>query len=204
MKIPFTRPYVGSEEREAVLEALGRDTLGGDGPIGRRVEEQLEAWLEVEHAFLTTSCTHAIEMALIALDVGPGDEVIMPSFNFVSTANAAVLRGATPVFAEIQPGDLNLDPRDVATKLTDRTKAIFVVHYAGVACDMDAFAKLGRDANVAVVEDAAQGIDASYRGQPLGTVGAMGCFSFHETKNLTCGEGGALVTITLSPSAELH
>lgn len=192
--VAFNEPTTGDAEAEAVREALESGTIRGDGPVSQRVEERLEEWLGIDHVFLTTSCTHALEMAMIVLDVGPGDEVIMPSFNFVSSGNAVVLRGATPVFAEIKPDTLNVDPEDVAAKITPRTKAIIPVHYAGVGCDMDALLTLAEEHDVYVVEDAAQGVDAYYDGEPLGTIGDIGCYSFHETKNITCGEGGAFLT----------
>jgi dTDP-4-amino-4,6-dideoxygalactose transaminase len=154
----------------------------------------MEEWLNIDHVFLTTSCTHALEMAMLVLDLGPEDEVIMPSFNFVSSANAVVLRGATPVFAEIRPDTLNVDVEDVASKITPRTKAIVPVHYAGISCRMDALQSLADEHDLYLVEDAAQGVDAYYKGTPLGTLGDIGCYSFHETKNLTCGEGGAFLT----------
>ena len=194
MDIPFNKPYIGEEEREAVAEALGQDVLHGDGPTTERVQSFLEDWLDVQHAFLVTSCTHALEMAMMALDIGLGDEVIMPSFNFVSSANAVVLQGATPVFAEIRPETLNLDPEAVEEKITPDTEAIVPVHYGGVACDMEAFLELGERYDVAIVEDAAQGVDAYYDGQPLGTIGDIGGYSFHDTKNITSGEGGAFLT----------
>ncbi len=203
--IPFNRPYTGPRERQAVADAVQQDVLHGDGPISRRVQQQLRDWLGVRHALLTTSCTHALEMAMIALGVGPGDEVIMPSFTFVSSANAAVLRGARPVFAEIRPGTLNLDPDDTARRITPRTKAIVPVHYAGVACDMDAIMDLARQHDLRVVEDAAQAVDAYHRDRPLGTIGDVGCYSFHDTKNITCGEGGAFLTNddAIAESAEI-
>jgi dTDP-4-amino-4,6-dideoxygalactose transaminase len=192
--VSFNEPTTGAAEADAVREALESGAIRGDGPVSQRVEERLEEWLGIDHVFLTTSCTHALEMAMIVLGIGPGDEVIMPSFNFVSSANAVVLRGATPVFAEIKPDTLNVDPEDVAAKITPRTKAIVPVHYAGVGCDMDALLELAEQHDVHVVEDAAQGVDAYYEDQPLGTMGDIGCFSFHETKNITCGEGGAFLT----------
>jgi len=194
MDIPFNKPYIKKKEREAVAEALGQDVIHGDGPTTERVQDTLRDWLGVDCALLTTSCTHALEMAMMTLDVGPGDEVIMPSFNFVSSANAVVLRGATPVFAEIRPDTLNLDPAAVEEKITEDTVAIVPVHYGGVACDMEAFLKLGEEYDVAIVEDAAQGVDAYYDGEPLGTIGDIGCYSFHDTKNVTSGEGGAFLT----------
>lgn len=194
MNIPFNRPYTGEAEQEAAAAALRQDVLHGDGPISERVQEQLAEWLGAKHVFLTTSCTHALEMAMIALGIGPGDEVIMPSFTFVSSANAAVLRGAKPVFAEIKPGTLNIDPEDVEQKITPHTKAVVPVHYAGVGCDMEALMDLAGRHGFYVVEDAAQGVDAKYKGDYLGTIGDIGCFSFHDTKNITCGEGGAFLT----------
>lgn len=192
--IPFNKPCIGQSEIDAVTQALKEGILRGDGPISKRVEAKLKTWLDVQHVYFTTSCTHALEMAMIALNIGPGDEVIMPSFTFVSSANAVVLRGATPVFAEIDEATLNIDPADIARKITPATRAIVPVHYAGVACDMDAIMALAHAHNLYVIEDAAQAIDATYRGRPLGTIGHIGCFSFHDTKNLTSGEGGAFVT----------
>jgi len=194
MDIPFNKPYVGDAEREAVAEAVQQDILHGDGPTTERVQERLQEWLDVEWTFLTTSCTHALEMAMMTLDVGPGDEVIMPSFNFVSSANAVVLQGATPVFAEIRPDTLNVDPAAVEEKITDDTVAVVLIHYGGVACDMEALLALGEAYDVAIVEDAAQGVDAYWKDQPLGTIGDIGCYSFHDTKNVTSGEGGAFLT----------
>jgi len=194
MDIPFTQPYVGEAERRAVADAVQQSVLHGDGPISERVQAQLREWLGVHCALLTTSCTHALEMAMIALEIGPGDEVIMPSFTFVSTANAVVLRGATPVFAEIRPDTLNIDPADVERKITPRTKVIAPVHYAGIACDMEALQDLADMHDLAIVEDAAQGVDAYYEDRPLGTIGDIGCYSFHDTKNVTSGEGGAFLT----------
>lgn len=192
--IPFNIPCIGEAETKAVTLALQQGVLRGDGPISKRIEAAFEAWLDCKHIFFTTSCTHALEMAMIALDIGPGDEVIMPSFNFVSSANAVVLRGATPVFAEIDAGTLNIDPADIARKITPATKAIVPVHYAGVACDMDAIQRLARQHDLYIVEDAAQAVDASYKNKPLGTIGDIGCYSFHDTKNITSGEGGAFLT----------
>lgn len=194
MKIPFNRPYIGKEEEEAVLKALRSRNLRGDGAFTKRVQREMEAWLDVGHVLLTTSCTHALEMAMMVLGVGRGDEVIMPSFNFVSSANAAVLRGATPVFADIRPDTMNICPDDIARKITPKTKIIVPVHYAGVACDMDAIMGVAQKHDIFVVEDAAQAVDAYYDDKPLGSVGHIGCFSFHDTKNITCGEGGAFIT----------
>jgi dTDP-4-amino-4,6-dideoxygalactose transaminase len=190
--IAFTAPWFDERERQRVREALdGR--VAGDGPFCRRVERRLETMLGVGHVLLTGSCTHALELALLALGIGPGDEVICPSFTFVSTANAVLRCGAQPVFADIEELSLGLDPRDVERRLTPRTRALLPIHYAGVAPDMDALLAIARGSGLRVVEDAAQGLAASYRGRPLGTLGDAGCLSFHETKNVTCGEGGALI-----------
>ena len=194
MNIPFNEPYIDEEEEQALIKALRSKHLRGDGPCTQRVQAYMEEWLDVEHVLLTTSCTHALEMAMLVLGISPGEEVIMPSFNFVSSANAAVLAGADPVFAEVSPETMNLDPEDVERRITERTKAIVPVHYAGVACDMDAILEIADRYDLYVVEDAAQGVDAYYDGEPLGTMGDIGCYSFHDTKNITCGEGGAFMT----------
>jgi dTDP-4-amino-4,6-dideoxygalactose transaminase len=189
--IRFHSPLYDERELEAVRSALAAQTTG-DGPIGRRVEARLSKLLAGRRVLLTTSCTHALELSLLALGVGPGQEVITPSFTFVSSANAALRVGARPVFAEIDERTLGLDPQDVERRLTPRTAAILPVHYAGVAPDMDALLDIARRRGLRVVEDAAQGLAARYRGEPLGALGDAGCLSFHETKNLSCGEGGAL------------
>jgi dTDP-4-amino-4,6-dideoxygalactose transaminase len=182
---------LGELEAERVRQAL-KGRLAGDGPFGRKVERKLAAMLGVPRVLLTTSCTHALELALMALEVGPGHEVICPSFTFVSTANAVLRVGARPVFADIEDETLGLDPREVERRLSPRTRAILPVHYAGVAPDMDSLLELSRARGLFVVEDAAQGLGATLHGRPLGALGDAGCFSFHETKNITCGEGGAL------------
>jgi len=189
--IVLSRPWFDEREKERVAQALA-SRVAGDGPFCRKVEARLEALLGASHVLLTTSCTHALELALLALGIGPGREVICPSFTFVSTANAVLRAGARPVFADIEQTTLGLDPRDVAARVTERTAAILPVHYAGVAPDMEALCTIAKRQRLAIVEDAAQGLAASYRGKPLGTLGDAGCFSFHETKNLTCGEGGAV------------
>jgi len=189
--IALCETWFDSAEGESVRRALaGR--VAGNGPFGQRVEERLSAMLAGHRVLLTTSCTHALELALMALGVGPGAEVVCPSFTFVSTANAILRVGARPVFADIDEETLGLDPADVAARVTSRTAALLPVHYGGIAPDMDALLALARGKGLRVVEDAAQGLAASYRGAPLGTLGDAGCFSFHETKNVTCGEGGAL------------
>ncbi len=192
--IPLQRPWLGEEEIMAAAEAIRNNHLVGDGLICKRVEVQMRELFGVKHVLLTTSCTHALEMAMIALDVAPGDEVILPSFAFSSCANAIVLRGARPIFAEIDPVTLNLDPDDVRRRITLHTKAVIPVHYAGVGCNMDVFMELAEQHGLFIVEDAAQAVDAKYRGRYLGTIGHIGCYSFHYTKNITCGEGGAFLT----------
>lgn len=177
------------------LEAVvGSGKLAGDGPMCKQVEEMLKKRYGIRHVLLTTSCTHALEMAVLLLDLQPGDEVILPSFTFVSTANAIIRGGGTPVFCEIDPMTLTIDPNDVAGRITSRTKAVIPVHYAGIAADMDAVIAITRSRNIRVIEDAAQGVDATYKGKFLGGLGDAGAFSFHETKNIISGEGGAFLT----------
>jgi dTDP-4-amino-4,6-dideoxygalactose transaminase len=189
--IRFHAPWYDEREVEAIRAALARQTTG-DGPFGRKVEGRLSQMLDSRKVLLTTSCTHALELALLALGIGHGQEVITPSFTFVSSANAALRVGAVPVFAEIDERTLGLDPQDVERRLTPRTAAIIPVHYAGVAPEMEPILDLARRRGLRVVEDAAQGLAASWRGRPLGTLGDAGCLSFHETKNVSCGEGGAI------------
>ncbi|WP_449063263.1 dTDP-4-amino-4,6-dideoxygalactose transaminase [Planomonospora algeriensis] len=191
--IPFNRPHVSRSELEYLTEALHRGFTSGDGPFTRRACGLLEELLGAHRALLTTSCTHALEMAAILLDLRPGDEVIMPSFTFMSTANAFALRGAVPVFADCRPDTLNLDERLVEAAITPRTRAVVVVHYAGVACEMDEIGAIAERHGLAVVEDNAHGLGGSYRGRTLGSFGCMAAQSFHATKNVQCGEGGALV-----------
>jgi dTDP-4-amino-4,6-dideoxygalactose transaminase len=190
--IRFHAPSYDDRELEAVRAALASHSQG-DGPVGRRVEARLAELTGAGRALLTTSCSHAMELALLALGVGPGDEVICPSFTFASTANAALRVGARPVFAEIEERTLGLDAADVERRVTPRTAVLLPVHYAGVAPDMEALLEVAKRRGLRVVEDAAQGIAASWRGRALGTLGDAGCLSFHETKNLSCGEGGALL-----------
>lgn len=193
MRIPFNKVSLVGSEIEYVLAAVRNNRLSGDGPFTKRCHAWLEERLGCASALLTHSCTAALEMSALLLDVGPGDEVIMPSYTFVSTANAFALRGAVPVFVDIDPTSLNIDPREIEPAITGRTKAIVVVHYAGVGCDMDEILAIARRHGLAVVEDAAQGISATYRGRPLGSFGSLAALSFHETKNVISGEGGALV-----------
>jgi len=191
--IPFNRPCLAGREYKYMAEAIANGHASGDGPFTRRCHEILEHELGVPKVLLTTSCTHALEMAAILLDCGPGDEVILPSFTFVSTANAFVLRGAKIVFSDIRPDTLNLDEARLEALITPRTKAIVPVHYAGVACEMDTICATAKLNNVAIVEDNAHALFARYKGKHTGTFGRLATQSFHETKNLTCGEGGALV-----------
>ena len=191
--IPFNRASFLDAGVPKIREVFAARQLSGDGPVGRRVEDLLEQALVAPRVLLTSSCTHALEMAALLLDLSPGDEVIIPSFTFVSTVNAFVLRGARPVFADIRPDTLNLDEGQLPSLITPRTKAIVPVHYAGVACEMDTINELAHRASACVIEDNAHGLFATYRGSMLGTLGALATQSFHETKNFTCGEGGALV-----------
>ena len=189
----FNRPAVTGREIEYMRQALEGGTISGDGPFTKRCHAALEAITGAARVLLTTSCTHALEMAALLLDVGPGDEVICPAFTFVSTINAFALRGAAPRFVDIRRDTLNLDEQQLESAITPRTKAILVVHYAGVACEMDTIMRIAATHGIPVVEDNAHGLFGTYKGRPLGSFGVMSTLSFHETKNLTCGEGGALV-----------
>lgn len=191
--IPFNRPAVTGDERQYLEQAIQMNQLSGDGTFTQNCHRFLEERLPCEKVLLTTSCTHALEMAAILADVGPGDEVIMPSYTFVSTANAFALRGATVVFVDIRPDTMNLDESLIQAAITERTKAIVVVHYGGVACEMDTIMATANRHDLLVIEDAAQGVMSTYKGKSLGTIGHLGCYSFHATKNVTCGEGGALL-----------
>ena len=191
--IPFNKPYMTGKEQNYIAQAHANKHLAGDGEFTGKCN----AWLEQEtgshRAFLTPSCTAALEMAAILANVRPGDEVIMPSYTFVSTANAFALRGAVPVFVDIRPDTLNIDESLIEAAITGRTRAIVPVHYAGVGCEMDTIMAIARRHDLLVIEDAAPGIMSAYKGRPLGSIGHMGCLSFHETKNINCGEGGALL-----------
>ena len=191
--IPFNKPYMTGRELDFIAKAHANGHLSGDGPFTRRCHTWLEEATGARKALLTHSCTAALEMAALLLDLAPGDEVIMPSFTFVSTANGFVLRGAVPVFVDIQEDTLNLDETLIEAAITPRTRAICVVHYAGVACEMDAINAIAAKFGLVVIEDAAQGIQSTYKGKPLGTLGALGALSFHETKKIISGEGGALL-----------
>src|SRR5467141_960047 len=191
--IPFNKPYVVGKEFDYIQQAIDNLHLSSDGLFTKRCEALLQQELGVPRALLTTSCTHALEMAALLLDIKPGDEIIIPSFTFVSTVNAFVLRGARPIFIDIRPDTLNLDEAQLERLVTPRTKAVVPVHYAGVGCEMDAILEIAEHHGIKVVEDNAHGLLGTYEGKRLGTLGCMAAQSFHETKNFTCGEGGALV-----------
>jgi len=192
-RIPFNKPSFAGNENRYIVEAIERGHISGDGHFTKRCHELLQRELGVPKVLLTTSCTHALEMCGLLLDLGPGDEVVVPSFAFVTTVNAFALRGATPVFADVRADTLNLDERRLEELVTPRTKAIVALHYAGVGCEMDAIGELAARRGIAVVEDNAHGLFGRYKGRFLGTFGALATQSFHETKNFSCGEGGALV-----------
>jgi dTDP-4-amino-4,6-dideoxygalactose transaminase len=194
MNIPLYRPVYDQRDEQALLASLRRGRIVGDGENTRRATEKLAAFLKVPHVLLTPSCTHALELAMLALRLQPGDEVIVPSFTFVSSANCVLRAGGRVIFADVVPATLTLDPADVARKLTPRTRAIMPVVYAGVSPDLASLCALVGGREIAIVEDAAQGVGASYRSRAAGTTGVMGGYSFHETKNLSTGEGGAFVT----------
>ncbi|SMP06991.1 dTDP-4-amino-4,6-dideoxygalactose transaminase [Desulfurobacterium pacificum] len=192
--IPFNKPcYTGNEDKY-VLQAMRSSHISGDGPFSKKCQTWFKQKLRCIRALLTPSCTHALEMAAMLIDIKPGDEVIMPSYTFVSTANAFVLRGAKVVFVDIRPDTMNIDEKKIEAAITEKTKAIVVVHYAGVSCEMDTIMAIAKKYNLFVIEDAAQGMMSSYKGRPLGTIGHIGAYSFHETKNYTsAGEGGLLI-----------
>jgi dTDP-4-amino-4,6-dideoxygalactose transaminase len=192
-RIPFNIPTCLGREFDYINDSIANGRISGDGEFSRRCHAFLEDQLAVRKALLTTSCTHALEMAALLLDIKPGDEIIVPSFTFVSSVNAFVLRGAKPVFADIRPDTLNLDERKLPDLISEKTRAITLVHYAGFACEMDTIMDLARKYDIAVVEDNAHGLFARYKGRHLGTFGELATLSFHETKNFTCGEGGALL-----------
>jgi len=192
-RIPFNRPFLTGRELNYIAEAHKRGQLAGDGEFTRRCSEWIERQTKSSAVLLTHSCTAAIEMAALALDIRPGDEVIMPSYTFVSTANAFALRGATPVFVDIREDTLNIDENLIEAAITKNTRAIVPVHYAGVACEMDAITAVASKFSTAVIEDAAQGFGSEYKNVALGSIGHLGAYSFHETKNVISGEGGALL-----------
>ena len=193
MNIPFNKPYMTGKELWYIAQAHAKGHLAGDGSFSKRCGAWLEARTGAHKALLTHSCTAALEMAAILADLQPGDEVIMPSYTFVSTANAFVLRGAVPVFVDIRPDTLNIDESLIEAAITDKTRAIVPVHYAGVGCEMDAIMAIANKHGLLVIEDAAQATMANYKGRPLGSIGQLAAFSFHETKNIIAGEGGALL-----------
>ncbi len=190
--IPFNKPFIAGKELYYIAQAVTLGNLAGDGSFTQACSTLLQERLAIHKILLTPSCTAALEMAAILCDLQPGDEAILPSFTFVSTASAIARTGARPIFADVCPKTLNIHPDNIEAAITERTKAIFVVHYAGVACDMDAIMAIAAKHNLLVVEDAAQAVNSFYRGRALGSIGHLGCFSFHETKNYICGEGGAL------------
>lgn len=194
MNIPLSRPLIGRAEAEAAAKVIRAGTIMGRGELGQNLEKRMAKDIGVKHALLTTSGTHALELAMAVLDLGPGDEVILPSFTFSSVANAVLRQGAKPVFCDVTEDALNIDVDDAAKRVTRRTKAIVPVHYAGVASDMTGVLRLARKHGLAVIEDAAHSVGARWKGRGLGSIGDAGCLSFHATKNITCGEGGAFLT----------
>lgn len=194
MRISFNRPPFVGKETEYIKEAVEKNgMICGDGPFTKKCSQWMKDRFQTKNVLLTTSCTHALEMAAFLADIQPGDEVIMPSYTFVSTADAFVLRGATCVFVDIRPDTMNIDETKIEEAITEKTKAIVSVHYAGVSCAMDEIMAIAKKYNLKVVEDAAQGVNAFYKGKALGTIGDFGCYSFHETKNYSMGEGGAIL-----------
>lgn len=194
MRISFNRPPFVGKETEYIKEAVEKNgMICGDGPFTKKCSQWMKERFQTKNVLLTTSCTHALEMAAFLADIQPGDEVIMPSYTFVSTADAFVLRGATCVFVDIRPDTMNIDETKIEEAITEKTKAIVPVHYAGVSCAMDEIMAIAKNYNLKVVEDAAQGVNAFYKGKALGTIGDFGCYSFHETKNYSMGEGGAIL-----------
>lgn len=194
MKILLTKPYWGKEEEKAVVDALKRGMGTGDGPWSRKLSEELKELTGSKYAYPVTSCTHGLELAMAALGIGPKDEVILPGFTMTSTANCVVLRGARPVFVDIEEKTYNIDPRDIKRVITRKTRGIIVVHYAGMPCRMEEILDTAKKHKLFVVEDAAHAIGAKYRNKMLGTFGDVGVYSFHGTKNVSCGEGGAVIT----------
>jgi dTDP-4-amino-4,6-dideoxygalactose transaminase len=191
--IPFNKAWISGDEYRYMSQAVEQGHISGDGPFTKKCSSILEEWLGAKRVLLTTNCTHALEMCALLLDLKPGEEVIIPSFTFVSTVNAFVLRGARPVFADIRADTLNLDEKQVERLITPRTRAIVPVHYAGIGCEMETILAIAAKHDLKVVEDNAHGLLGRYKGQLLGTFGSLATQSFHETKNFTCGEGGALV-----------
>ena len=193
MKIPFNKPYTTGKEFNYIQDSINRGQISGDGYYAKKVNEFIEKTFHTPKVLLTTSGSTALDMSALLLNIQEGDEVILPSYTFVSTANPFLMGGAKIVFAEIKEDTLNIDPDDIKRKVTSHTKAIVPVHYAGVACDMDTIAEIANKDDIKIIEDAAQGVNAKYKGKYLGTIGDIGCYSFHETKNYSCGEGGAIL-----------
>lgn len=192
--IPLSKPHITEKMLENLKQCLSSGKLSGDGSFCHRVEKKFEEKLSLKHALLTSSCTHALEMATLLLEGNPGDEVILPSFTFTSSANAILVAGLKPVFCDIDPTTLNMDVNDLEKRITKKTRAIMPVHYAGVSCDMGRILQLSQHQKITIIEDAAQGVGAKWKGHYLGTIGHMGAMSFHDTKNVICGEGGAFFT----------
>jgi len=205
MKIPFNRADIGKHDLELLSESISAGHISGNGPFTKQAEARITEILGNDKTLLTTSCTHALEIAALLLRLQPGDEVIVPAFTFVSTASAFMLYGAKPIFVDVRQDTLNIDIDQVEAAITSRTKAICVVHYGGIACEMERLVKISRDHNLVLIEDNAHGLFAKYEGKYLGTFGALATQSFHETKNITCGEGGALIINdpSLSERAEI-
>jgi dTDP-4-amino-4,6-dideoxygalactose transaminase len=191
--INFNQAYIAANQEKYIKQALHNHHIAGDGPFTKKCSHFFEEYFGIKKALITTSCTHALEMSAILLDLKEGDEVIVPSFTFVSTPNAFMLRGAKPIFIDIRPDTLNMDEDKIESLITEKTKAIYVVHYAGVACEMDKINKIAKKYDLPVVEDNAHGLFGKYKGKYLGTFGQLAAQSFHETKNISCGEGGALL-----------
>lgn len=194
MKISFNKPFLRKAAVSSVIKVIESGRICGNGPVGRELERFMQERFKVKFAFLATSCTHALEMAMMSLDIRDGDEVILPSFSFVSAANAVVRQKARPVFVDIEKDSLNIDAEKLKGSITKRTRAIICVHYAGVSCAMEEIMEIDRKNDLYIIEDAAQAVGSKYKDRFLGTIGDIGCFSFHETKNFTCGEGGAFLT----------
>lgn len=192
-KYPFNKPFIHGRELMNIAESVASGKISGDGIFTKKCHELFKFKYNINNIYLTTSCTDALEIAAISLDIKEGDEIIMPSYTFVSSANAFVLRGAKIIFIDSQKDHPNIDGLQIENKITDKTKAILVVHYAGIACDMEIIMEISRKYNIPVVEDAAQAIDSKYKNKYLGTIGSYGAYSFHETKNISCGEGGAII-----------
>jgi len=191
--IPFNRAEITESDHQLLVSAIERLHISGNGPFTKIAEASLQDLLGIQRALLTTSCTHALEMSALLTKVGPGDEVIVPSFTFVSSASAFMLFGATPVFVDVELDSLNIDPTAIEKAITSRTKAICIVHYGGIAANLDRILEIAKEHNLAVIEDNAHGLFSTYKGRPLGSFGGLATQSFHETKNITCGEGGALL-----------